>query len=146
MNIEQSKLELEDVQRQIQLNKDELSMVNVNLSNIKASLSKGILPQKLYNKYMEARVEYIKSKNEKLSVNSVLKKREKELKEIIEIDYKKTYNESKSNKIVDLKNDINILKDKYFEFYRDKTRISSMRKMSQEFIIELDRLIKKIEL
>jgi len=141
-NLEELQKELHEIEDQIVSNLEELTTININLSSIKNNLSKGTLTNKLYQKYIEARLSYIKSKNEKLSINNVLKKRKKEIQSVLD---KSFLNSDESNtKILQAKENLNNLKDKYFEFYKDKTRISGMRKMANQFITDIDKIMKTL--
>lgn len=139
---DKNKNELIDLQSQIDsVNEERLTLQN-NLSSIKIRLSQGIVPNKLYAKLMEAKLEYHKAVQDNLKIHRVLKRRKGKINDIIEDERNASRNSPE--KINSVKSELEGIKNKYFEFYRDKTRISGMRKMASDFIIELDKVIKKL--
>jgi len=143
MSIEIDKLnnELNEVTQQVNLLNEERFTFQSKLTRINTSLKEKGLPNKLYKKYAEARIEYANSIQENLKHYRVLKKRQKEIgREVFKLEDEVVVPENKESVKVKLLE----LKDKYFEFYTDKSRIASMRKMSSDFIIELDKIIKTI--
>lgn len=134
--IEEINKEMQCLQNEMDIITEERETYQVNLISLKKSLSKGVLPTHHYEKIQEARESYKTSINEKLKDYRKLKSKKQELS-----DEKQLLLYS-NNTNDDVKNELIKLKDKYFEFYKDKTRISYMRKMASDFIIDLDKVIK----
>jgi len=142
-DIEKYNYELQDVLREMESLNEQRQMFQNNLTKVKLSMSNGIVPNKLYKKLMEAKYEYSVSIQDNLKIYRVLKKRKKELNTII--SNHETELKNNPDNLVEIKLKLIEVKNKYFEFYRDKTRISTMRKMASDFIIDLDSIIKSIE-
>lgn len=117
-----------------------IQSANTNLSSIKTSTSTERLPDKLFKKYLEAKEIYIKDRNDNLSTLRLLKTERK----ILLIEQSKIEREFTPINYEPIKKQLQLIKDKYFEFYTDKTRISGMRKMASNFIIDIDSVIKKM--
>lgn len=75
----------------------------------------------------------IKMLNQELNYKNKLK---------VEIEHHISGKKSLEN--ADILNKLNILKSKYIEFSKDRTRISSLRVCAAEFVSELDNIIKNI--
>lgn len=131
--------ELLDIQSRMDGFSEEIRVSQSNLTNIKASMSENRLPEKLFKKYLEAKKIYVDDINTATSKSRSLKLTRTKLCN----EYESIKRDVKPLQVDSLKNDLELLKDKYFKFYRDKTRISGMRKMAQDFVIDVDRIIKK---
>lgn len=138
--IHELELKTIDISEKQKLLNDKLTSVNANLTTFNNSLKERNIPDHLYKKYLEAREIYIKDKNSYLVEQRELKIDKQKISFEIEA-LKRALNSITDDTI---KSDLILIKDNYFDFYRDKSRIASMRKMASDFIIELDKVIKKI--
>lgn len=130
--------ELLEIQVEIDFQNEKKISAQSNLSSIKTSMADRRMEDKLFKKYLEAKQVYIKDINDSIDVIKPLKRRRTELSN--ELYSLKT--ESDKNNSINIFTELQFLKDKYFEFYNDKTRIASMRNMAKDFIIDLESVIK----
>tara|TARA_R110000803_G_scaffold10007_6_gene31102 strand:+ start:415 stop:840 length:426 start_codon:yes stop_codon:yes gene_type:complete len=118
---------------------EEKESAHYNLTTLKGRLRVGGLEKHQLNQINKAKITF------NVDLNRISKKH-RDLKLNLSV-WKKELNDITSSETVfdstGVKKDLQQLKDKYFEFYKDKTRIASMRNMAKDFIIEIDRVIKK---
>lgn len=133
--LEEIKKEIVKKQKELNKLKDDKSTYQTNMTSLNASLSESFLPEKNYKQIMYAKIEYQKS------IDEITKKMRVVKTDILQLNMDKEDLEPKIN-IEGINKNIQDLKDKYFNFYTDKTRIASMRKMAEEFIIDLDKITK----
>tara|TARA_R110000823_G_C15696381_1_gene475955 strand:- start:267 stop:689 length:423 start_codon:yes stop_codon:yes gene_type:complete len=139
-------MEINEIEKEILIIQKEMNELTetresaqVNLTSLKSRLNQGKLPTHHYKQVMDAKIEFKNQINSILSKYRILKLKKDQL------NYK--LNELKLNQspndVISVKQDLQDLKDKYFEFYRDKSRIASMRNMAKQFVIDIDKVIKK---
>lgn len=135
-----------DIQNEINdLNKEkagivkDLADIESALSSLKQSLSDQRYNKDIYSKVLLTRYGFINQKN-------------KYIKRIMDINQRKSVlsvqnQQPNTNKVKtnELRQVIHGIKDKYSLFHRDKTRISAMRNMAQDFIIDLERILKQLK-
>ena len=114
-------------------------LAQASLATLKGRLRVGGLEKHQLDQINKAKITF------NVDLNRISKKH-RDLKLNLSI-WKKELNDITSSETIfdstSLKKDLQELKDKYFEFYKDKTRIASMRNMAKDFIIEIDHVIKK---
>jgi hypothetical protein len=138
--MEKSQLELKIINGQRDLNYliEEKESANLNLATLKNRSNYGGLEPHQRDQINKARITF------NVDLNRIAKKH-RDLKVDLSL-WKKQLNDITSSESIfdstDVKKDLQLLKDKYFEFYKDKTRIASMRNMAKDFIIEIDKIIK----
>ena len=118
---------------------EEKELAQASLATLKGRLRVGGLEKHQLDQINKAKITF------NVDLNRISKKH-RDLKLNLSV-WKKELNDITSSETVfdstGVKKDLQQLKDKYFEFYKDKTRIASMRNMAKDFIIEIDRVIKK---
>ena len=118
---------------------EEKELAQASLATLKGRLRVGGLEKHQLDQINKAKITF------NVDLNRISKKH-RDLKLNLSV-WKKELNDITSSETVfdstGVKKDLQELKDKYFEFYKDKTRIASMRNMAKDFIIEIDRVIKK---
>ena len=114
-------------------------LAQASLATLKGRLRVGGLEKHQLDQINKAKITF------NIDLNRISKKH-RNLKLNLSI-WKKELNDITSSETIfdstGVKKDLQELKDKYFEFYKDKTRIASMRNMAKDFIIEIDYVIKK---
>ena len=114
-------------------------LAQASLATLKGRLRVGGLEKHQLDQINKAKITF------SVDLNRISKKH-RDLKLNLSI-WKKELNDITSSETIfdstSVKKDLQELKDKYFEFYKDKTRIASMRNMAKDFIIEIDYVIKK---
>jgi hypothetical protein len=118
---------------------EEKELAQASLATLKGRLRVGGLEKHQLDQINKAKITF------NVDLNRISKKH-RNLKLNLSI-WKKELNDITSSETIfdstGVKKDLQELKDKYFEFYKDKTRIASMRNMAKDFIIEIDYVIKK---
>tara|TARA_R110000744_G_scaffold50597_1_gene109308 strand:+ start:72 stop:497 length:426 start_codon:yes stop_codon:yes gene_type:complete len=118
---------------------EEKELAQASLATLKGRLRVGGLEKHQLDQINKAKITF------NVDLNRISKKH-RDLKLNLSI-WKKELNDITSSETIfdstGVKKDLQELKDKYFEFYKDKTRIASMRNMAKDFIIEIDYVIKK---
>ena len=118
---------------------EEKELAQASLATLKGRLRVGGLEKHQLDQINKAKITF------NVDLNRISKKH-RDLKLNLSI-WKKELNDITSSETIfdstGVKKDLQELKDKYFEFYKDKTRIASMRNMAKDFIIEIDNVIKK---
>lgn len=138
--LEEVNVELQRYSKEILLINEKRESLQHNLMSIKRSLADGMLPNHHYKKLLEARSEYKKKLNELNKDSRALKLS----KTALENEKSLIISESDNTKVIELKEKLENLKAKYFDFYKDKTRIAYMRKMANEFIVDIDKITREI--
>ena len=114
-------------------------LAQASLATLKGRLRVGGLEKHQLDQINKAKITF------NIDLNRISKKH-RNLKLNLSI-WKKELNDITSSETIfdstGVKKDLQELKDKYFEFYKDKTRIASMRNMAKDCIIEIDYVIKK---
>ena len=139
--MEKKELESKIFNSQKELNQliEEKELAQASLATLKGRLRVGGLEKHQLDQINKAKITF------NVDLNRISKKH-RDLKLNLSI-WKKELNDITSSETIfdstSVKKDLQELKDKYFEFYKDKTRIASMRNMAKDFIIEIDYVIKK---
>tara|TARA_R110000787_G_scaffold87905_1_gene186936 strand:- start:733 stop:1158 length:426 start_codon:yes stop_codon:yes gene_type:complete len=139
--MEKKELESKIFNSQKELNQliEEKELAQASLATLKGRLRVGGLEKHQLDQINKAKITF------NVDLNRISKKH-RDLKLNLSI-WKKELNDITSSETIfdstGVKKDLQELKDKYFEFYKDKTRIASMRNMAKDFIIEIDYVIKK---
>lgn len=139
--MEKKELESKIFNSQKELNQliEEKELAQASLATLKGRLRVGGLEKHQLDQINKAKITF------NVDLNRISKKH-RNLKLNLSI-WKKELNDITSSETIfdstGVKKDLQELKDKYFEFYKDKTRIASMRNMAKDFIIEIDYVIKK---
>tara|TARA_R110000822_G_scaffold2346_3_gene11196 strand:+ start:120 stop:545 length:426 start_codon:yes stop_codon:yes gene_type:complete len=139
--MEKKELESKIFNSQKELNQliEEKELAQASLATLKGRLRVGGLEKHQLDQINKAKITF------NIDLNRISKKH-RNLKLNLSI-WKKELNDITSSETIfdstGVKKDLQELKDKYFEFYKDKTRIASMRNMAKDFIIEIDYVIKK---
>ena len=139
--MEKKELESKIFNSQKELNQliEEKELAQASLATLKGRLRVGGLEKHQLDQINKAKITF------NVDLNRISKKH-RDLKLNLSI-WKKELNDITSSETIfdstGVKKDLQELKDKYFEFYKDKTRIASMRNMAKDFIIEIDHVIKK---
>jgi len=162
MDIQYTKAHVADLERQIQhinsqkailtLEKTDLENKLTQLKNERSKVMRGKVDRGLEETIDNVKIALAKSNDEIIKINS-LKREKTVLKQDIEKGLKcgmmTVQMPNQAAQIIYDENDANAfrlrvmqLRDKYVDFARDATRISSMRQMASEFAREIDVIIK----
>lgn len=140
LNVEARRSKIESERSELVFQKKELENEMQVLKN--KVRTKQILPQKVYQEICDQQEE---TKRKILKIERVIFDKNDELRKMqITLDNVKLYVVPDFD-FSELKNNIQHLKNKYELFSSDKTRIPAMRKITEEFTVELQQVINYID-
>lgn len=140
LNVEARRSKIESERSKLVFQKKELENEMQVLKN--KVRTKQILPQKVYKEICDQQEE---TKRKILKIERVIFDKNDELRKMqITLDNVKLYVVPDFD-FSELKNNIQHLKNKYELFSSDKTRIPAMRKITEEFTVELQQVINYID-
>ena len=140
LNVEARRSKIESERSKLVFQKKELENEMQVLKN--KVRTKQILPQKVYQEICDQQEE---TKRKILKIERVIFDKNDELRKMqITLDNVKLYVVPDFD-FSELKNNIQHLKNKYELFSSDKTRIPAMRKITEEFTVELQQVINYID-